>query len=266
MLTMSFKNVRDLEAEDRGSEAEDRRREAIRAAAAASDFEAWKEHKIAEYVAEQTWFHSDAYHPPLPEKIERFAAELPMQWREEQRWREERKKARLAEFLKAMPQRAAEFALATSIEDPLIKRVADWKEKQRDGGILVLSGPAGVGKTVAACWWANGFDRVPMFMRASEFATTSRYDHDARENWQKQRALILDDLGAEYLDPKGSFLVDLDELVDFFYADKKYLLITTNCDKATFKARYGERITDRLSEAGTWIAVPGASRRKKAKQ
>lgn len=236
------------------------------AAAKAGDFETWKQHKVAEFVAEKTWFHSDEYHEPDPVQVERFAAELPAEWEREQRYRREAEEQRLREFMQAMPKRAAEFALATNTDDLLIKRASDWLGAHRSDGIVVFSGPAGVGKTVAACWIANRFSSVPLFMRASEFATTSRYDQDARENWQGRRAMILDDLGAEYLDPKGSFLVDLDELVDHYYASKRYLIITTNCDKATFKNRYGERIVDRLAEAGTWIAVPGTSRRRKAKE
>jgi DNA replication protein DnaC len=270
LLDAQLRRVRDLQEEDRGPDAEAKRREAIRAAESAGDFEAWSTHKIAEFKAERTYFNRDLdmYAEPDESSAQmlRFTSELPAEWEREQRHRAEVRKKRRQDFLEAMPLRAAEFAIKATTEDPLIKRVSDWAKKTRDdGGIAVLSGPAGVGKTVAACWWADGFPRVPMFMRASEFATMSRYDQEGREQWQRQHALILDDLGAEYLDPKGSFLVDLDELIDIFYAGKKYLVITTNCDKATFKARYGNRIVDRLAEVGTWIAVPGESRRKKAK-
>jgi DNA replication protein DnaC len=266
LLNAQLRRVNDLQVEERGPEAEQRRQEAIRAAASAGDFETWKTHKIAEFIAEKTWFHwPDQYTEPAAERVEGFASELPMEWDREQRRREEQAREHRADFLNAMPLRAAECALATTTDDPLIKRVSGWYEQHRKaGGLLVLSGPAGVGKTVAACWWANRHPRMPVFMRAAEFAASSRYDAEARSRWQKG-ALILDDLGAEYLDPKGSFLVDLDELIDTYYAEKGYLVVTTNCDKATFKTRYGNRIVDRLAEAGTWLAVPGESRRKKAK-
>ena len=98
-------------------------------------------------------------------------------------------------------------------------------------------------------------------LRAAKFAANSRYDADAREAWMLAPALVLDDLGAEYLDAKGSFLVDLDELIDTFYGDGRPLVITTNTDAAAFKARYGERIVDRLRECGVWLSIADGSMR-----
>jgi DNA replication protein DnaC len=130
-------------------------------------------------------------------------------------------------------------------------------------GIVVLSGPHGCGKTLAATWWAaQRRDRV-RFLRASEFATSSRYEREARTDLFSS-PLVLDDLGAEYVDTKGNFLSDLDALVDTFYADMRPLVITTNCTYEKFKLRYDARITDRLSQRGRWISLNGASLRGKA--
>lgn len=128
-------------------------------------------------------------------------------------------------------------------------------------GIVVLSGPPGCGKTVAAAWQALERTRSTAFVRASEFARTSRYKADLREQWFAARCLCLDDLGAEYVDEKGSLLVDLDELIDVFYADRRRLTITTNCTAKAFGERYGARITDRLAECAVWIRVRDASMR-----
>ena len=68
-------------------------------------------------------------------------------------------------------------------------------------------------------------------------------------------------VGAEYLDAKGSFLVDIDELIDTFYAQRKPLIITTNCTQRQFAERYGERITDRMTECAQWASVVGKSLR-----
>ena len=65
---------------------------------------------------------------------------------------------------------------------------------------------------------------------------------------------MLDDLGAEYVDAKGSFLVDLDELIDTYYGDERPLVITTNLTKDDFKARYGARIERRVRECGKWLS------------
>lgn len=131
-----------------------------------------------------------------------------------------------------------------------------------DIGIVVLSGPKGVGKTVAATWWAaSRRDRVG-FLRAATFASESRYDRDERRELFSH-PLVLDDLGAEFADAKGSFLVDLDELIDTYYGDMRPLMITTNCTGEEFRARYGERIADRLRECGRWISLTGESMRRR---
>lgn len=141
-----------------------------------------------------------------------------------------------------------------------------------DVGIVVLSGPKGTGKTVAATWWAaQRRDRV-RFVRASELLASSRYDREARAELLAH-PLVLDDLGAEYADPKGSFVADLDELVDVFYGNMRPLIITTNIVKVErtpdgtvrhpFVERYGERIADRLRECGRWITMTGESMRRR---
>lgn len=158
------------------------------------------------------------------------------------------------------PRRAVRVVRFGATPPPAIARLRDACGD--DVGIVVISGPKGVGKTVAATWWAaQRRDRV-QFVRASALLASSRYDREARDDLLSS-ALVLDDLGAEYADPKGSFAADLDELVDVFYASMRPLLITTNCDRETFKDRYGERIADRLRECGRWISVTGESMRRR---
>lgn len=158
------------------------------------------------------------------------------------------------------PQRAVNFAATVDERHPVIARIRDWGGGGRsDASIMILSGPKGCGKTVAAAWWALRHRPMPAFLRASTFAASSRYSRDDRERWMGAAALVLDDLGAEYADGKGSFLVDLDELVDVFYGDCRPLLITTNCGVDAFKARYGERIADRIRECGVFFEWSGPS-------
>jgi DNA replication protein DnaC len=143
---------------------------------------------------------------------------------------------------------------------PFILRVQAWSRT----GILVLAGPKGCGKTVAAARWAlaQPIGKFPLFVRAATFATSSRYGEEHRR-FVDSPDLVLDDLGAEYVDAKGSFLTDLDELVDTFYgAKRRRLLITTNIRVDDFARRYGERITDRLRERGQWFESGGESLRK----
>jgi len=157
------------------------------------------------------------------------------------------------------PRRAIEKARGADETRPGIVRLKNWSTD--DDSCVVLSGTHGCGKTVAATWWAIRRRPIPMFVRASTFAASSRYDRDTRLSWFAASALVLDDLGSEFSDVKGSFLVDLDELIDVFYGDRRPLLITTNAEMPEFKSRYGARIVDRLRECGSWFSVIGGSLR-----
>lgn len=153
-----------------------------------------------------------------------------------------------------------------------------------DGGIVVLAGNPGSGKTAAAARWAYTRDSyAPRFLRAAEFFRWSRYDHEKRDAVLSELALVLDDAGAEYADAGGSYRVDLDELIDRFYGNRRVLVITTNIAYATpeqrdrlaaggvkvdagaptFVERYGERVTDRVRECGRWVDSASVSMRRR---
>jgi hypothetical protein len=157
------------------------------------------------------------------------------------------------------PRRAIDKARAADENRPAVIRVKGWNTDE--DSCLVISGTHGCGKTVASTWWALRRRPTPQFVRASTFAASSRYDRDTRSGWLSAPALVLDDLGSEFSDVKGSFLVDLDELMDVFYGDHRPLLITTNAEMPEFKSRYGVRIVDRLRECGSWFSVIGGSLR-----
>lgn len=159
------------------------------------------------------------------------------------------------------PEMALEWAEKADETAPLIRKIADWDPKV--SSVLVLSGTRGCGKTVAAAWWAKRQRVPPLFVRAPTFARSSRYEGDKRDELLRAPGLVLDDLGEEFMDVKGSFLVDLDELVDVYYGSRRPLIITTNCTKDVFVKRYGERIADRMRESAIWFSVSDASRRKR---
>lgn len=158
------------------------------------------------------------------------------------------------------PLRAIDAALS-SRETPAT-RLLD-AHNFRDKCVVVLSGKVGCGKTVAATGHFVGHGGC-VFMRATEFAAASRYDADARKRLASARGIVLDDLGQEFADVKGSFLTDLQELVDSCYGDYKPLIITTNLVAKEFAARYGDRIVDRIRECGAFLFVDGESLRRKA--
>lgn len=138
--------------------------------------------------------------------------------------------------------------------------------------IVILSGGLGTGKTCAAALWA--IRREATFMTADAFARLSPYSAawDAYANWP---AIVLDDLGREYLDPRGFFQSSLDSLVDRRYSRALDLLITTNLrgkrrhpdkpvtpdDPPQFAERCGARVVDRIKEVGKFLTVAGPSLR-----
>ena len=131
-------------------------------------------------------------------------------------------------------------------------------------GITVLAGAPGCGKTVAAAWWL--FDWVAqccsgLWLTAARLQRWDRYSRAEMDRLFAYPRLVLDDLGTEFLDEKGSFMTTLDELVNERYASARPLVITTNLNVEAFKLRYGERIVDRIREAGVFKAVGSQSLR-----
>lgn len=164
-------------------------------------------------------------------------------------------RARLMERA-GFPERALEIAIKPDLDSAPVAAVRD---RYVGRPIAVLSGPVDCGKTVAACWWTlHRSQRPARFVRAAAFASSSRYARAEREELLTAGVLVLDDLGAEYADAKGSFQSDFDELIDVFYASRRHLIITTNVPAAAFPARYGTRVASRIREAGRWLELGAA--------
>lgn len=135
----------------------------------------------------------------------------------------------------------------------------------KPAAIVVLSGTPGCGKTVAAAKWLYDFaqktQRAGFWLTASRLARWPRYsDHDM-ERLLKPPRLVIDDLGTEFLDEKGSFMATLDEVLNERYAHKRATIITTNLNLAAFKLRYEERIVDRIREDGRFVSLASPSLR-----
>ena len=130
--------------------------------------------------------------------------------------------------------------------------------------VLAMFGAVGQGKTLAACWVsrellarmpldaiATGQSTAPArFLRATTFARLSAYaveDKALFDELCRVKVLVLDDMGTETL--AGVASAYLDELLDIRIAHSRRTVITSNLDGSTFKARYGERLTDRLRQS-----------------
>ena len=156
-----------------------------------------------------------------------------------------------------MPPRVLGLVSGELEETPALWAVRDAKP-----GIVCLSGGPGVGKTIAAGrWlWERGRGR---FMKSARLARVNRYDRDEMRQLLAQPALVLDDLGTEFVDNKGNFHAIVDELIDYRYDYGLPLVITTNLSGVDFKARYEERIADRIRESGRFVEIAGDSMRRR---
>lgn len=140
--------------------------------------------------------------------------------------------------------------------------------------ILVLAGPHGVGKTVAAAsmarWasvrsvagygWSKG--ETPLFHHAAELLSMGLYEHDEeRRRIKRTPLLVVDDLGAEYMDGKGVWSSFVDWLINCRHEALGLSVITTNLDADHFRDRYGPRVYDRMRHVADWRDLDGPSLR-----
>ncbi len=130
---------------------------------------------------------------------------------------------------------------------------------------LILTGGPGRGKSVAARALAGpGADVLPPFQRAHERAAGLA---EAGERW-KNRALIIDDFGAEALAVSDCSQTAVAELLytlcDAAEADGGLAdvhIVTTRLDFAQIRERYGERVASRLAEWFLHVPFVGPCRR-----
>jgi hypothetical protein len=156
-------------------------------------------------------------------------------------------------------------------------RVATWDFS----GILVIAGPVGTGKTVAAWqlarrWLIEVSDGPRSYSgphvaggRAKDLLThiaRTRLDEDLQGaldplvKAMRCGFLVLDDLGVEnFTEAQQAYL---DEIVNARFEKRNPTVITTNLNRDQFKGRYGERITSRvLASSNRWVNMTGPDRR-----
>jgi len=137
--------------------------------------------------------------------------------------------------------------------------------------LALLTGDTGVGKTSAAVAFLarevlkDERDDLPvLFVRATECARMGLYDADDKNLAGQMRtatALVIDDLGAEFMSEGSIWRTILDEVIDTRYGEGLATVLTTNLTTDAFKARYGERIADRIRHAGVVEACGTGSMR-----
>lgn len=121
--------------------------------------------------------------------------------------------------------------------------------------LLVLAGPPGTGKTIAA---AYALARVGGHWLSARNLANPKFDISAAE---RADLLVLDDLGGEY-SGASSFGPDrAAALLEMRHEEERRTIITTNLKEPDLAARYGARLASRLKEQGRFIACVGADMR-----
>lgn len=161
--------------------------------------------------------------------------------------------------------------------DPLPSLQLARASFERNETILVISGSRGIGKTTAAAWWLVQHREpvpyvqtsAPLFVEVGLLARYDRYNKAEMRSLNRARALVIDDLGWEYVDSKGAFASLFSEVINARYAAELPTLITTQLPaednpktkQKGFKSRYGERVADRIREVGRFVELKGESLR-----
>jgi DNA replication protein DnaC len=126
---------------------------------------------------------------------------------------------------------------------------------------LTLSGKRGLGKTFAAAWGV--YARGGRFVDAHDLVRLSAFDEGEWRDLERQPFLAIDELGAEYLN--DAYRANLYGLLNRRFADQRKTVLATNLAAPAFVARYcpdpEDRLLDRLTNAGTWLNLDGASMR-----
>jgi DNA replication protein DnaC len=154
------------------------------------------------------------------------------------------------------------------------------------GGMVILGGPIGSGKTFAACVLGA------LAYRHEEKYESTDYDLSGHEVKQEEfrsvilhakfiqaRAvlkatfenedyagfaglLIVDDLGREHFTDAGFGISEWDHFFDARYSRLLPTIVTTNLTEEEFVEKYNRRILDRLKECAKWAVFSGPSLRR----
>lgn len=193
--------------------------------------------------------------------------------RRQERERENERMWPLVVEAAGVPTRIAGRVRAGNLTETASLRAAQSFE----GLLLLLAGDVGVGKSMAAAAWLlaaylpGGPGRPAetprkkldvLWLSAARLARYPRYDDEKMGILLNANRLVIDDLFTEYADTNGSFITTLDEVINDRLGNGLPTVMTTNATGETFKARYGERIADRIREGNGFIRLAGESLRR----
>jgi DNA replication protein DnaC len=144
---------------------------------------------------------------------------------------------------------------------PALMRVERFLGEPPERSYLVLTGPAGIGKTTSlaiATWRERG-----EYWDAQELVRLSTFNATVWDDLRSARFLALDELGSETTN--SAWEANLFDLLNSRGANLRKTLLATNLSAGAFRARYVsaglERLLDRLTQQGDFVAFTGQSLR-----
>lgn len=138
-------------------------------------------------------------------------------------------------------------------------RIAEWLTDNKRKG-LMLTGGCGLGKSLI------GMRIIPLLINHYCQLITHTYTaveiNTNPDEVLQYKVVYIDDVGTEDVsNVYGNRRVPFAEIVDATERDGKLLMFSTNLDEDHIKAKYGERVLDRLRAVTRKITLQGKSMR-----
>jgi DNA replication protein DnaC len=208
-------------------------------------------------------------HEPLESVVERVARRLPgtpggWKAREAQvaRYKAEQEARARAEADRQLGARALNWGIRpreldvvrqNALHHTAALELARLHDQEREG-CLILYGPVGTGKTVAAAWWLWQRIRCPgecAFVTAPELARIQKFgEGNPYDRLMRVYRLAVDDLGIER-DPSGELAARVTEVIHERHSRRLATVLTSNLGRNELINAYGgERTWSRVAQSG----------------
>lgn len=185
----------------------------------------------------------------LPARYHDLLRAMP-RWREAGRWTSELEQGPGVPAIETTAMIAARaFASRKPTTKPALKG---------DETFLILAGPVGVGKSLAAAWLLAKLGGK--WIRAADLVRI-KGDEDPTEAAAVGSPVVIDDLGQEHVGASDYALSTIDRVLSARYDANQITIITTNLNRADFRRRYSARLDDRINECGAYVECLGKSLR-----